>query len=211
MNLSPCGCGGLPVKINPNIYDKTWLKGFASCVFLLAVFIALLTGGLVTNKSYAVVIGAVGTMVFGILSFVVAHPRSHVSMQAAKGAMSYRQMRDAVASEDFERPFAPLHETKDPYDPLLVSDNWVVTETDNGAPIYIPKARVAKVEIRKTGAGRQDSHPTYDRARNGCYVLTFVCNADQSYTSGRISTYDRDEIWPFLKEHFPNTEWNVTS
>lgn len=200
------------MRIEVNIRDSEWKKSLASCIALFVVGACATIGGLATQRYVAAVVGFIGAALFGSAAVLLMDLKQHVGMQEVKDDMSYQQLRDAVASEDFEEPLRYVKDFEEEYAPLLVSDGWLVVGDKNNVttPVYIPKSKVASIVLRRRGTDKcWEPGTAYERPRRGFYILAFTCSDGKEYESGPITPYDYEKILAFLTSDFPHTPWRV--
>lgn len=200
------------MKVHVNLRDSEWKKSLASCIALFVVGACATIGGFATQRYVVALVGLIGAALFGSATVLLLNPKQHVSMQVVKDEMSFQQLRDAIAGEDFEEPFHSLKEFEGRYTPLLVSDGWLVVGDRNSAitPVYIPKGKVTSIEVSHRGTdGYYDSGSPYERRRRGYYVMVFTCSDGKVFESSPISPYDYEKILAFLTSDFPHTPWHV--
>ena len=197
------------IKIQVDLRDKEWRKGLivTSIMFILAVLI--LAGGIYTKTIAAIVIGGIGTALFGFGTFLGANPNQHVSMQMVKGEMSYRQLQDAIAKEKFEKPIQLLYGAGKPT-LFLVSENWVVLGDKIGTPVYIPKNKVKFIEVRNDTLEVAD-HESYDgQAYQAPYCyLRFKCDEKHIFECGLIKPKNMMRVLKELRRYFPFSDAEV--
>ena len=200
------------MKVQVNLRDSEWKKSLASCIALFAVGIFATIGAFAMQSYVATIVGLIGAALFGCATVLLLNPKLHISMQVVKDEMSFQQLRDAIAGEDFEEPFHSLKEFEGRYTPLLVSDTWLVVGDKNNAttPVYIPKSKVASIVLRRRGTDKcWEPGTAYERPRRGFYILAFTCSDGKEYESGPITPYDYEKILAFLTSDFPHTPWRV--
>lgn len=192
------------MKIELNERGKDWAKALAACILFLAIAAFFLVMGIVNRTVVAIVVGAIGTALFGAFTVMMLNPNMLSCMQMVKGEMSYKELEAAIAAEDFERPIRFLHKAGRP-DLFLVSESWIVVE-DHGNPVYVPKSKVRKIEMLmepvEFGPEASGDGHTYMHYYN---YFVFICVEKHAFATGLIAYVDASEAWRVVQEHFPHT------
>ena len=197
------------IKININLRDKSWKKGILASVMLLVIALFILVLGLYTKETVAIVIGGIGTVLFGFFVYLMANTSQHVSMQMVKGEMSYKQLKDTIAQERFEKPIQFLYGAGKPY-LFLVSDDWVVLGDKIGTPVYIPKYKVKSIEVRSDTLDISDDESWDGQEHQAPYFyLRFKCDDKHIFECGLIRPNSINRVLNVLSRYFPLGDMEV--
>lgn len=190
------------MKITLNYRNATWKKGLAAAVLLLGASLAFLAMGIAFRETVAIVLSALGVTLFGFFLVSLLNPNMLACMQMVKGEMSYKQLQQAIAAEDFERPIRFLQKDFRP-GLFLVSDNWIVVE-EHGNTVYVPKSKVRKIEMLmepvEFGPEASGDVHTYLHFYN---YFVFTCDEKHAFATGLISYDDAPEAMRVVQAHFP--------
>lgn len=191
------------MKIELNERGKGWAKGLVACALLLAIAAFFLVVGILKRTAVAIVVGAIGTALFGVFTVMMLNPNMLSCKQVVKGEMSYKELKAAVEAEDFERPIRFLQKAGRP-GLFLASDNWIVVEV-HGNPVYVPKSKVRKIEMLMEpvefgpeASGDGNTHMHYYN------YFVFICDEKHAFATGLIAYDDASEAWRVVQEHFPH-------
>ena len=197
------------MKININLRDKKWKKGLLASIMLLAIALFILSLGLYTKETVALIIGGIGTAMFGFFVYLMANTNQHVSMQMVKGEMSYKELKDVIANERFERPIRFLYGADKP-NLFLVSNDWVVLGDKIGTPVYIPKNKVKSIEIRSDTLDipNDESWDGQEHQAPYCY-LRFKCDEKHIFECGVIRPDNLNRVLNVLSRYFPLGDMEV--
>ena len=203
------------MRIAVNVRDKGWWKGMLAAGAMLALAVFFLGAGVALKETGLAAVGGVGTALFGAIAYMMLRPSLHVSMGMVKGEMSYRELREAIAAEEFEESFRfveggvgddgafrPGKAKPGKRRVFLVSQNWAVfgiAET----PIYVPKSKVRSVKMLNwpvalsSGQSRDGGVPDH-------YVLRFRCDGGQEFDTGLIPPEQLPKARELFARHFPD-------
>ena len=202
------------MKVELNIRNKIWKKGVIAMALMLAFMVAMLAVGLGGRDwlLFGVALLTIPILVFVLYSFL--WPGKWNCMRLVKGEMTYRELRDAIAREDFEEPIDFLERDWLKGCVFQVSGNWALM--GEGAvyddPVCIPKGRVRSIEIGTQDLGRvddlweQDDDPLLELEDKTFYAFELVCDEKNSFISGFIAPEDLEAALAVLKKHFPQAE-----
>lgn len=198
-----CREGGTPMKVELKDRDKNWGKAVAFCILMLACAVFFLALGVYHKETVGIVVGGIGTALFGAGTFLLLNPSQLAKMQVVKGEMTYKQLKEAVEAEDFEKPIRFFQKDGHPgY--FLVSENWAVFE-EHGNPIYVPKSKVRRIELMsepvELGPEYSGDGGTY---LHYLYYFKFTCDKGQAFVTGLIWHDRLEQAWHVIKEHFPH-------
>ena len=191
------------MKVELRDRDKNWGRAVVFCILMLACAAFFLVLGIYYKETVGIVVGAVGTALFGAGTFLLLNPNQLAKMQVVKGEMSYKELKAAVESEDFERPLRFFQKDGRPgY--FLVSDNWVVFE-DHGNPVYVPKSKVRRieqipesVELGPEYSGDEHTYLHY------FYYFKFICDGGKAFATGLIWHERLEDARHVVQGHFPH-------
>ena len=191
------------MKVKLRDRDKNWGRAVAFCILMLACAAFFLVLGIYYKETAGIVVGAIGTALFGAGTFLLLNPNQLAKMQVVKGEMSYKELKAAVESEDFERPLRFFQKDGRPgY--FLVSENWVVFE-DHDHPVYVPKSKVRKIEMLmepvEFGPELSGDGNTYMHYYN---YFVFTCDERHAFATGLISYDEAPEAKRVVQAHFPH-------
>lgn len=222
------------MKVKLNVRDKTWAKAVVALSIATALGVFLAVGGAIDRSVLPVVAGVFLVLLCGGLLFAFMYPRMWACMRVVKGQMSYRELQEAIAAEEFGEPvpcvfFDFLEPQRVLFSQnLLASEGWLligdidtsqipVMEVDD--PVCIPKAQVTSIhaELEPVVYMDEDEYPPddldeYSRAYVGTekfYVLGFGCADGQEFRSGLVAPNAIDDAISVLKEHFPQAKITV--
>ena len=195
--------GGAPMKVELKDRDKNWGKAVAFCGMLSIGALVVLAFGAFNDDTFVTLIGCIGAILFGAFTVLLSSPRFLSCMQVVKGEMSYRQLKEAVEAEDFEKPIRFFQKDGRPgY--FLVSENWVVFE-EHGNPVYVPKSKVRRIEqipeSVELGPEYSGDGGTY---LHYLYYFKFTCDKGQAFATGLIWHDRLEQAWRVIQEHFPH-------
>lgn len=179
----------------------TLFFGFASIV----VFGALLSGSM-EFRDWPYLLSP---LIAVVSAWALYSSRHQYCMDAVKGEMSFRELKERVEAEEYEEPLAfgpyfdedgELHETT--YR-MLISDNWVLLGQDMSNPLCIPKANVVKVSGGRDVQEELDpGHP----ARNGYFFEFHLVNGEK-FVTGDFAPEHLDKAEKMVREQFPLVEF----
>ena len=152
------------------------------------------------------------TAVFAWALYVTVSSKHQWCMDAVKGEMSFKELKQSVEVEEYEEPivffFDPSYdEDEDGHFEtkyrMLISKSWVLLGQDMGKPLCIPKAKVVKV------SGEHDvhealgpGHPAWDG-----YFLRLELENGKQYVTGLFAADMQDPAKKMVHEHFPQLEF----
>ena len=199
---------------------KPWNKSRAGNVILfvlltlffgyatIVIFRALRSGD-VGFRDWPYLISPLMTVVFAWGLCITINPKHQHCMDAVKGEMSFRELKERVEIEEYEEPLAfgpycdedgKLHETT--YR-MLVSKNWMLLGQDMTNPLCIPNEKVVRVSGVCDMQEEPDSgHP----ARDG-YFLVFLLDNGKMFVSGYFTAEHLDEVEKMVREHFSHDDF----
>ncbi|MBR5950462.1 MAG: hypothetical protein IKZ87_03410 [Actinomycetaceae bacterium] len=100
------------MQIKLNYRDKNWKQALAYLIPLLALSLFFLVFGIIYKETVLVVIFSIVTALFGFFIFLLLNPKHLACMQMVRGEMSYKELQQAIAAEDFKRIFTPSQNRK---------------------------------------------------------------------------------------------------
>ena len=196
---------------------KTWDKDRAGSVILF-VLLTLMFGFITLAVFFSgewppiwmYVFCPAITAVFAWALYITLSSKHQACMDAVKGEMSFRELKESVEAEDYEEPlkFGPYYDEDDDawrettYR-MLVSKSWVLLGQDMAKPLCIPKANVVKVS---GGRDVQEELGLGHPARDG-YFLDFCLVNGKKFVTGNFTAEHLGEAEKMVREHFPHAEY----
>ena len=199
------------MKVELDIRNKVYKKTVAVVALMLAWMVAMFAVGLSGRDWFLLGVALLSIPVFVYLLYALLWPGKWNCMRLVKGEMTYRELKDAIAREDFEEPIRFLKRDWLKTCVFQVSDSWALM--GEGAiyddPVCIPKDRVRAIEVGASDLGRiddlwdQDDDPLLDLDDKTFYAFELVCDEKNSFISGFIAPDDLDAALTVLRKHFP--------
>ena len=182
----------------------TLFFGYATVVIIGA---GLSGDGVFHNWPY--LLGPLITAVFAWALYITLSSKYQACMDAVKGEMSFKELKERVEAEEYAEPLAfgpyldedgELHETT--YR-MLVSKSWMLLGQDMANPLCIPKANVVKVS---GGRDVQEELGPGHPARAGYFLELHLANG-KKFVTGNFTAEHLDEAEKMVREHFPHAEY----
>lgn len=202
------------MKIELNIRNKAWKKAIVAVALILAFMVAMLVAGINQGYRPLIVVALLSIPVFAFLLCAFLQPSKWNCMRMVKGEMTYRELEDAIAREDFDEPICFLERDWLKSCVFRVSENWALfgERFIYDDPFCIPKSKVRSIEIGAVDLGQlpqlhdQEDDPLLELDDKTFYAFELVCDDDNSFISGFIAPNDMEYAFAVLRQHFPQAE-----
>ena len=194
---------------------KTWDKDRAGSVILFVLLTLMF--GLITLAVFfsgewppiwMYVFCPAITAVFAWALYITLSSKHQACMDAVKGEMSFKELKESVEAEEYEEPlkFGPYYdEDEDVWREttyrMLISESWVLLGQDMGKPLCIPKDKVIKV----SGA-TQSEYLDYEHPGWIGYLLRFELENGKQFVTGGFAPDRLVDAEKMVREHFPQAE-----
>ena len=148
------------------------------------------------------------TAVFAWALCITLSSKHLYCMDAVKGEMSFKELKQSVEAEEYEEPlkFGPYYDGDDgvwretTYR-MLVSKSWVLLGQDMGKPLCIPKGKVIKVSVATQSEYLDYEHPGW----MGYFLRLELANGKQ-FVTGDFGADMLDAAERMAREHFPQAQ-----